>query len=136
MKLPNLVTLVIGRWPVTHESFINGRGKIKPRCLELYKHKLLRVVRNIFEMSDRRALEMKWGLGKRSLLSTIAIGVNGAVMWDGHHDAKVEQVQYVRGQQVDAFGKRSMIPVNIERHLVRFIEPESDILNVNVFGGL
>ncbi len=75
---------------------------------------------------------MNWGLGNRSVLSVIGVGANGTVMSNGTHHVKLEPVQYVRGQQIDAFGKRSMMAVKIERHLVRFIEPESDILDVHI----
>ena len=81
-------------------------------------------------MSDRQAKEMNWGLGNRSMLSVVAVGAKGTLMVEGGQSAKLEQVQYVRGQQVDAFGNSSMMAVKIERHLVRFIEPESDILDV------
>ena len=138
-KLRNLTTLVMDRWPSWYSTeenlyIINSRGKIKPRRLELYKYKLRRLVQNIFEISDRYAKEMDWGLGNRSILSVVAVGARGTLMVEGIQSAKLEQVQYVRGQQVDAFGKRSMMAVNIERHLVRFIEPESDILDVCNFG--
>lgn len=105
---------------------------MKPRCLEFYKYKLPRLLQNTFEISDRHAIEMNWGLGSRSMLSVIAVGANGTVMSNGDHHVKLEPVQYVRGQQIDAFGNRSMMAVKIARHLVRFIEPESDILDVHI----
>ena len=134
-KLRDLRTLVMDRWPSwcsTEENLyiINSRGKIKPRRFELYKYKLRRLVQNIFEISDRHAKEMNWGLGNRSMLSVVAVGSSSTLMVEGSQSAKLEQVHYVRGQQIDAFGKRSMMAVNVSKHLVRFIEPESGILDL------
>ena len=95
---------------------------------------LQRLVQHMFEISDRHAIETNCGLGNRSALSVISVGASGTSIWDGSQNAQVEAVYYVRGQQIDAFGNRSMMAVNIESHLVRFIEPESDILDLDVFG--
>ncbi len=67
------------------------------------------------------------------MLSIITVGWDRTVMSDGNRSIITEPVQYVRGQQIDALRNRSMLAVKIERHLVRFIEPVSDVLDTGVF---
>ena len=69
------------------------------------------------------------------MLSVIAFGANGKTLYDeqGHHNIKLKQVSFVRGMQVDPFGKTSMLAVKTVWKMVQFIEPESDILNHSLY---
>ena len=76
---------------------------------------------------------MQWSLGSRSLLSVVVVGTLRVATWGDDHHAKLRRLRYVRGEQIDAFGNRSMMAVRIESQLVRFVEPESGIIDVNKY---
>lgn len=113
----------------------NSYNKIRPSWLSLYEHHLQRLAQRIFESSDENATERGWGLGTRSLLAVIAFGSNGKSLYENNGDdqLKLKQIPFVRGLKVDPFGKSSLLAVRTEWRMVRYVEPESDILNHSLY---
>ncbi|MCJ1471616.1 hypothetical protein MMC13_000256 [Lambiella insularis] len=132
VKLPNLRTLNIRRWPSTQDSFAGSFARIIP-ILRRYEHQLQRLSQHIFELTDRDAKEKGHGLGNRSHLSVISWGGNGKTRHDSSDKFKLQQIPFVRGWKEDPFGKRSLLAVQTVWRMVRFVEPESDILNHSLY---
>ena len=133
MKLRNLVTLNIRRWPSTRDSFNAPPYNRLKVMLELYEHLLQRITQSVFESSDQDAKEKGYGYGNRSKLSVVAWGGNGKTRHEGSEKFKLRQMPFVRGKKVDAFGQSSMLAVQTVWRLVQFVEPESDILNYSLY---
>lgn len=133
-KLQYLTTLAIQRWPFTRESYTNY-NKIRNSWLNLYEHHLQRLAQRIFEASDENAIEKGWGLGTRSLLAVVAFGGNGKSLLVGSNDeiVKLKQIPFIRGLKVDPFGKSSLLAIRTEWRMVRYVEPESDVLNHSLY---
>ena len=132
LKLHNLRTLNIRRWPSTRESFIGSFTRIIP-TLRLYEHQLQRMTQHIFELSDMDAMENDYGLGNRSHLSVVCWGGNGKTRHDSNDKFKLKQIPFVRGWKLDPFGEKSMLAVQTIWRMVQFVEPESDILNHSLY---
>lgn len=66
------------------------------------------------------------------MLAVIAFGANGATPFDTEK-IKLKQLPFVRGEKIDAFGKRSMLAVKTVWKMVQFIEPDSDVLNQSLY---
>ncbi|MCJ1436481.1 hypothetical protein MMC27_005860 [Xylographa pallens] len=132
LKLHNLRTLNIRRWPSTRESFIGSFTRIIP-TLRVYEHQLQRMTQHIFEVSDMDAMENDYGLGNRSHLSAVCWGGNGKTRHDSNDKFKLKQIPFVRGWKLDPFGEKSMLAVQTIWKMVQFVEPESDILNHSLY---
>ncbi|MCJ1287072.1 hypothetical protein MMC26_006420 [Xylographa opegraphella] len=132
LKLHNLRTLNIRRWPSTRESFVGSVTRITP-TLRLYEHQLQRMTQQIFELSDMDAMENGYGLGNRSHLSVVCWGGNGKTRHDNSDKFKLKQIPFVRGWKLDPFGEKSMLAVQTIWRMVQFVEPESDILNHSLY---
>ena len=52
-------------------------------------------------------------------------------MWED--DIQMKQIPFVRGTKTDAFGNTGMLAVKTEWRMVKFVEPESDILNQSLY---
>lgn len=76
---------------------------------------------------------MGWGTGARSLLSVIAFGSNGKSLFESGETVKLKQIPFVRGFKVDPFGKSSLLAIKTQWRMVRYLEPESDILNHSLY---
>jgi len=132
LKLHNLRTLNIRRWPSTRESFIGSFTRIIP-TLRVYEHQLQRMTQHIFEVSDMDAMENDYGLGNRSHLSAVCWGGNGKTRHDSNDKFKLKQIPFVRGWKLDPFGEKSMLAVQTIWKMFQFVEPESDILNHSLY---
>ena len=66
------------------------------------------------------------------MLAVIAFGANGKTPYDTDK-VKLKQVPFVRGQQIDAFGNKTLLAVKTQWRMVQFIEPESDVLNHSLY---
>ena len=98
-----------------------------------YERQLQGITQGIFQAIDAYASAQGLGLGNRSKLSVVAWGGNGKTRHEGNSKFKLKQIPFVRGLQVDPFGKTSILAVQIIWRLVQFVEPESDILNHSLY---
>ena len=127
------MTLVIGRWPSTRESFIGSYHKLIVHALKLYEHQLQRITQRIFETNDAYAKENNFGLGTRSRLAVVCWGGNGRTRYEGSEKFKLRQIPFVRGLKVDPFGQSSLLAVQTVWKMVQFVEPCSQILNHSLY---
>ena len=132
--MKNLITLNIRNWPWV-EDFPPDPAWRLSTWLSTYHSELQRMSQRIFESSDKIAKAGGYGYGNRSKLSVIAWGQSGSTKYYSSRFA-LKQVPFLRGLRVDPYGHISVLAVQSKWQLIKYVEPDSDILNNGTYNEL
>ncbi|KAF1985842.1 hypothetical protein K402DRAFT_421767 [Aulographum hederae CBS 113979] len=117
-NLPNLITLNITTWPTNTPS-----SSRLPR--KIYEHLLQSLAQAGFE----RSITHHASLSRSSKLAVIAFGSSDKVY--DREDSK-NQIIFVKGRQVDPFGKEECLAVQVGWCLRKYVEPRSEVLDFSL----
>ncbi|KAI9816522.1 MAG: hypothetical protein M1827_001654 [Pycnora praestabilis] len=145
IKLPHLVTLNIIRWPTFRPT--QDHPHHSPRGhnpVQLPKGVYKALVQRMAQFFFKRSLALAEENHTQSKLIAIAFGSDGVNKWmpgridydmspgRGRHGWNLQQMVFARGQQIDPFGRTSLLAVKIKLPLLKFAEPDSEILDYRV----
>lgn len=111
MKLPDLDLLSIQDWPATN---LGGTEFKFNENLQYYNIQLSSIATHIFATADDNAVKYR-SPATRSSLSHIAFGMSHWSNYDGQDSPRLAQILFMRGMQVDPFGGKKTIAVQVEK---------------------
>ena len=130
-KLKSLTTLNIRSWPLGFTS-----AQQIDNLLPFLHFELQSIAQGIFESSDGVAKYEGFGFGNRSGLSVIAWGGSNYPGQDRNVKIDLKTVPFLRGVQIDPFGQTSVLAYLTKWQLIKYVEPESDILDYGNYDDL
>ena len=139
--LSHLRTLNLRSWPTFECSetlFDSYGGMLNVEVLPIYTHLLQRIAQYVFAHTDKHfssssstPILFSNPTTRRSKppsrLAVVAFGSNGNPFFEAGN--QLYMIPFVRGTVVDAFGESGMVAVQTKCHLVKFVEPECEVLN-------
>ncbi|KAI9845425.1 MAG: hypothetical protein M1837_004903 [Sclerophora amabilis] len=123
MSLPELITLNFTTWPeissVYDQHGFNGKLPV-----EVFGYN----IQNMAQVTFKRQMSQLRTKNQVSKLRVVAYGANIKSYSQNNIIGPMHQLIYVPGTKFDAFGRPSLLAVRVKAPTLKFIEPDSEIL--------